>query len=468
MPPAHPLGLAEILSLVVVHLPPNSLPVCARVSKAWYQACLPFFWEDFSLKDSEKSLALIQSHSHLVKKLRIGSVPQEHATLRFSNLDSIHLESPGIEDSHTIRFILEHPMVTRLELRSLLPACEPAFWDRLLGFHNLRDLAMPSVEIFGANVDKFWQLCKRLQRLDIYVLDPTIDTPIPEKLTSIREFSLLACYANNIPFFIEFIRNCPYLTSIEWLSNPSQDEGFVSGLVKLLETNSLPNLERLHIGTGGISNVLFAKLLQHMPRITSLSVDFSQNAFRMDFATLLQPHFSNLRILEVTPTVEAKSSLAQDIMSSCPLLETLKAPFVDAHVVAEGKPWVCLNLKVLKLVFFFDPPNSITQLQPLILDRLATLTRLEELSMVGPLRRNFFGGTIDLRIESGLDRLSTLGRLSTFRICQMDQRMEHAEVDWMLKHWKNLTVFDGLLNNNDMSLNDELAERLEKHGISCE
>jgi len=63
----------------------------------------------------------------------------------------------------------------------------------------------------------------------------------------------------------------------------------------------------------------------------------------VDFATLIQLHFSNLRVLELDWYLETKSSLAQVIMSSCPLLEKLVAPLVDADVVTEGNPWVCLR-----------------------------------------------------------------------------------------------------------------------------
>jgi len=123
MPSTHPLELVEILSLVVAFLPLRSLLACARVSRVWYQACIPCIWNYLELNDPSK--------------LKIGCIPQEYVALRFVNLDSLELHAP---DTRTIQFIMEHPTVTTLELRDLSQDCQPAFWDALLGFRNLRSL----------------------------------------------------------------------------------------------------------------------------------------------------------------------------------------------------------------------------------------------------------------------------------------------------------------------------------------
>ncbi|KAK3823255.1 MAG: hypothetical protein J3Q66DRAFT_331260 [Benniella sp.] len=205
-----------------------------------------------------------------------------------------------------------------------------------------------------------------------------------------------------------------------------------------------------------------------MPRITSLHVDFSQDAFKMDFASLLQPHFSNLRDLVVKTEECIASPLAQVVMSSCPMLESLCAPFVDAHVVTEGKPWVCSNLKALVLRLCFSSASSVSHLQPLVFDRLSKLTRLQDLCMAGGFEDegpDLQHGVVDLRIDYGLGKLSTLRRLYAFTIWQMDQRMGDPEVDWILEHWRSLTIFTGSLNT-DPAVDQALRERLKGHGIS--
>jgi hypothetical protein len=269
-----------------------------------------------------------------------------------------------------------------------------------------------------------------------------------------------------VPFFMGFLRQCPHFTSIAWHTVLSQEAGFVSGLSELLEANALPNLECLMTGTRGISNDLFAKLIQTLPlRINTLSVRFSRSALKMDLATLFRPHFMNLRVLEVPGDVDIKSPFAQLIMSSCPLLEKLTAPNVDALVVTEGGPWVCSRLKSLNLTFCFDPPSTVSHLQPLVFDRLSKLTRLEELRMLGPRKHYNIGGTVNLKLEYGLDKLSTLRLLRLISLRDMVERIDNAEVDWMLEHWKSLALFTGRLNTWDSSTREALETRLKGHGI---
>ena len=142
-----------------------------------------------------------------------------------------------------------------------------------------------------------------------------------------------------------FLRKCPYLTSIVWPTIVSQETRFITALSELFEAKALPNLERfLQTGTQGINSDLFTRLILNLPqRINALTIRLTQTILEVDFATLIQLHFSNLRVLELDWYLETKSSLAQVIMSSCPLLEKLVAPLVDADVVTEGNPWVCLR-----------------------------------------------------------------------------------------------------------------------------
>ncbi|KAF9347779.1 hypothetical protein BGX34_002891 [Mortierella sp. NVP85] len=301
---------------------------------------------------------------------------------------------------------------------------------------------MSSLEIFGKNVDNFWSLCTRLEQLEIS-LQHRIDITLPPgEYPNLKHLGVYGCNAKMVPFFMGFLRQCPHLTSIAWRTVLSRGAGFISGLSELLEANALPNLECVIADTKGIRKGLFTKLIQNLPlRINTLSVRFSRRALKLDFAMLLQPHFMNLRVLEVPGDVDVKNSFAQLVMSSCPLLEKLTAPNVDALVVTEGEPW------------------------PLVFGRLSKLTRLEEMRMLGPKKHHNIGGTVDLRLEYGLDKLSTLRLLRFVSLRDMVEKMDNAEVDWMLEHWKSLTLFNGRLNTWDSSTREALETKLEGYGI---
>lgn len=459
----HPLELLELLELVVAYLPRRSLPACARVSKTWYQACVPLIWSDIDWDKLRDSTVLIQSHSHLVKKIKTGSMSKEHAAVRFQNLVSFELTSRLLVQHYCIEFIMQHPTITRLVLRKLYD-CPPAFWDALLGFQHLTSLYMSSFALFGANIDKFWQLATRLEQLDIDAMHyTTVNISIPPGAFSrIKHLGVDVCYPDNVPFFMDLLQQCPGITSIRWDTIHHDESAFVSGLTTLLEAAALPNLEHLDANVTEVSNDDVAKMILIMPRITTLSLRLSYNLYKMDFATILQPHFMNLRVLDVLPDKTIKSRIAQDVMSSCPFLEKLVVPCVDAYVVVEGKPWVCLRLKILHLTFCFDPPSTVSSLQPLVFDQLSKLSRLEEWSINW---QPVYAGSVDLRMECGLGKLSTLQQLHTVTLCNVVEKMRHQDVDWILKHWKSLMIFKGNLNTHDEKVRKALRSKMSKHGI---
>ncbi|KAK3823259.1 MAG: hypothetical protein J3Q66DRAFT_385679 [Benniella sp.] len=473
MPSTHPLDLTEILLLVIAYLPLKRLPACARVSKTWYQACIPVIWENISFyKDPKPNL--IQSHSHLVKKVKAGRMSEEYSTLRLSNLDSFELGCTGglsYNLPRTVQFIMEHPTITRLSLEYIYQECPPEFWDALLGFPHLRILFISSRNIFGTNPpDKFWQLCTRLERLEIVVsYQSSLNMKIPPgEFPSIKHLGVEGCNLRNVPLFINFIRRCPRLTSIRWRSI-FDDGTFLSSLAELLETKALPDMEHLVAGAKKVTNGTLTKVIQGMSRINTFLISVPEDAFKLDFATLFQPHFSSLRVLKMSSGKGVKSRLAQDVMSSCPLLEKLDVPSVDAIVIAEGKPWVCLRLKSLDMGIYFDPPSTLSHLQPLVFDKLSKLTRLERWYCPRPVTPgiNQKNGTgIDLRIENGLNKLSTLWLIRDVSIHYTDQEMGDAEVDWILQHWKHLVKIGMVLNKRDNAVGKALRVRMTERGIS--
>ncbi|KAK3823253.1 MAG: hypothetical protein J3Q66DRAFT_424881 [Benniella sp.] len=286
---------------------------------------------------------------------------------------------------------------------------------------------MSSLEVFGTNMDKFWQLCTRLERLDICV-DRHVHVALPPgEYPNLKHLGVEGCYVRDVSFSTEFVQRFPHLTSISWRASPVP--AFIFGLFKLLEAKALPNLEYLDTRTEEITIAFLPDLVLDI----------------------------------VSDTIE--SSLAQVPMSSCPLLEKLFAPPVGALVVTEGEPWVCLRLESLGLALCFDPPSTVSRLQPLILDRLSKLTQLEDLWMMGHEGHNNLGAKVDLRLENGLDKLSTLRLLRSLTLRDMIGRMGDAEVEWMLEHWKSLTFFSGALNTHNEAFNETLQERLKRGGI---
>jgi hypothetical protein len=73
--------------------------------------------------------------------------------------------------------------------------------------------------------------------------------------------------------------------------------------------------------------------------------------------------------------------------------------------------------------------------------------------------------TFDLRLELGLDKLSTLRSLSVISFLDTEQKMGDEEVDWILEHWTSLMIANGALNTSKPRVDEALRGRLEERGI---
>jgi hypothetical protein len=168
MPSPQPLDLPEIISHIASYISEGSRPACARVSKAWYRALLPFIWKEIKLNGwGRLSLEAIQSHSNLVKTLEVDNIPtQDYLALRCPNLVVLRLKH-SLRDEDSLEMIAEHPSISGLQLSGSMQRYPTWFWDKLIGFSNLKNLTAPFIKTGAEDIDKFWQLCTRLERLSL-------------------------------------------------------------------------------------------------------------------------------------------------------------------------------------------------------------------------------------------------------------------------------------------------------------
>ncbi|KAF9940193.1 hypothetical protein BGZ65_007845 [Modicella reniformis] len=143
----------------------------------------------------------------------------------------------------------------------------------------------------------------------------------------------------------------------------------------------------------------------------------------------LQPHFETITEINLNGKSTAASAIAQEILSSCPMLTRFGTSYMEGTHIAEGQPWVCLGLKELDAGLKFEP-LTIHHVQPLVFDQLSRLTRIEDLTLDSELYRDAaFQTTSDLRLEYGLHKLATLRSLEMFIFHRTTQRMGYFEMN---------------------------------------
>jgi len=468
MASTHPLEIPEILLYVASYVSVQSLPVCARVSKSWHQAFMPAVWKEIDLSDYKNGAFMaIRSHRHLVKSFDLSSLLQEPVIL--PNLNSLSVVSPAVPKA--TKLILNHTSISHLRFNRFQPS--PRLWSKLLGFPNLNRLELCRIKIDEKHIGSFWQLCTHLEHLGVRNSDIVDRGQLSSmEFPRLKELNLWQydCKSRTVSLFMEFMSKCRGLTSCEWGSSPLNDEPFPPGFLQLLNANTWPHLHGLTLWEHKISQDDFPKIIVGIPRLASLDILCYSDAVKPDIMELLRPHFSRLTALRLRLVDErVMCPMAQEILSSCPLLESFRASRINATTVAEGDPWVCLGLKDLHLGFVFDP-STIRLVQPRVFDQLSRLTRLQYLYLWtitmsdGPIFTRF-QKTVDLRLKNGLGRLSTLRALQHLEFDHSEQRMGDREIDWILEHWRCLSWIDGTFNTRKPKLDRALRNRLKDHGL---
>jgi len=454
----HPLETPEILWEVSKYVSGRTLLACVRVSMAWYQTFLPQIWKDIELtKNKAHPSGAIHGYMYnrLVKILRIrGALKREHSSLSLPNLASLTIENANW-DENLFRLVGNHPTLIHLDQRGIIGTHSTRFLGILAGLHRLKDLKLMGLEVNENNVDTFWQLCARLERLDVsFQQISTQDRQPSIEFPSMRELQVKAFPVNSAPWILDFMQRCPGLGSFESMSNRLR-------IAPLVSAGTWPHLQSIALWVASKDDEDVANIVAGMQRIIAFEVLLS--FFTPRVMDLLRPHFIHLQTLGIDAIQGFTSAMAQEIMSSCPSLTKFKGCKIRAVDIVGGQPWVCLKLKILQLGIYADV-LPINQVQPSVFDQLSRLTQLQELLVYCGEREEIL---LDLRLEYGLGRLSTLRslRLLDFGVSQR-QMMRQPEIEWILEHWKSLERIHGKLNALNPALDKVLKMKLTHHGIA--
>ncbi|KAG0219173.1 hypothetical protein BGX31_011376, partial [Mortierella sp. GBA43] len=493
MVPSHPLELPEVLGHVAQYLPKQSFLTCVFVSKAWHQVFVPLIWKYILLDDDNPvPPTALQDHSHLVKSLVINTtLTPELVSLRCPNLTSLSLRA-SLGSLDVTDFVVEHRLLTSLKLVKLTSSTYSSqFWKRLSRLEHLRDVSLSEVEMDDDDevLDHFWQLCSQLERLEVRGLriaqqqeqqesqEPQERYEPLEQLERqqeqhtnlgawqfprLKDFNFWTSNDNEALFFLELAQRCPNLTLFDWIDDERVGESSTSHFAHLVATGTWPHLHSLYLAAVDFTMDKLSQIIGGMQKIEDLGI--SCELLHPIFLDRIHPHFATLRSLDLVSGDRSISCVTQEILASCPSLEHISVRRMNATDIIAGKPWVCLRLRVLHASVCFKS-STLHEHQPLVLDRLATLTRLQELYMHGVRESGHTTGALDLRLEYGLAKLASLQSLYAITFRYSKQWMSDLEIDWMLEHWKCLSYVRGALHVDDAEIDKRLKEKLRGHGV---
>ncbi|KAF9099200.1 hypothetical protein BGX27_000655, partial [Mortierella sp. AM989] len=315
----------------------------------------------------------------------------------------------------------------------------------------------------------FWEICSN--QLESLIVD-YIDIP-----------GLLQMASENVDFFenmkliaiermvglegfvqLEIARRCTNLETLklQLFSLNKSTVTVTDDFVRLIAADSWPKLRSLSYSGPKMSEKDVVSILQSLKQCRQWYLPTS--TFGSQSFLALKEHFSTLVDLNVESYTGLSSEMTQEILCSCSRLQVFRGDEIDARVIVEGKPWVCLSLQSLTIFIMANSASAVTipssiggfehgdavqgmgvkakkayNVQMLVFEQLSRLHKLSTLKIGNnATSRQAFRHGLSLRLHNGLDMLGRLTAMEQLHFHGTYQTMEIGDIEWMLSRWTRL------------------------------
>ena len=214
-------------------------------------------------------------------------------------------------------------------------------------------------------------------------------------------------------------------------------------------------LESLSIhGHGEINLIYFRRVVESLPLLTDL--DLSRSSGPGIISCLICPYLATLRLrrLKIDKCVWVTATAIQNVLCSMAGLQVLIVDCItDTAIGEDPRPWICTGLRELSVGIAVC---SGLEGYGLILERLATLERLESLTVLSGRSHVLSWAAahanevevenMQLLLERGLDLLKSLKQLRTLKVDHAVTTWGVNEAQWALQNWVHLIGLDIAVN----------------------
>ncbi|KAF9566393.1 hypothetical protein EC968_003767 [Mortierella alpina] len=385
--------------------------------------------------------------------------------------------------SEFVQAIHDCPFLTRLQLVDIrvegtldLKSGGGAAIDRRL---RLSAVATPESVAAKATMEAdrqetvrlFYETVHRLESLSVTRLD--LRLPLnrsTDVFYRLRKLSLVEC-TSTYREQLQFVSQCQYLTHLK-LQLYGRDERLdPEDLDAIGLATCCPRITHLNLAHLKIQDQEIAKLLSHLPNLTHLDAQWTEFAGRsLEYVVSQESRLrEQLQSLDLTAAKMASSPLIQTLLCQCSGLKRFRATSINARDmvfgVASGQrteplnSWACLRLWELQLSIVGIPAGD-RSLQQGVYSQLSKLTELRVLGLGGNNLSTWFRiETLELSLGSGLSELQRLKELRVFNFSYMCHDLGMDEVEYMMRHWKNLSTVIGTIHSyRDAKRDREVSE----------
>jgi len=471
MAPKSPMEIQEVVEMVVSHLKKEDVKRCILVSKSWRDVFLPYRWLNVRAgyrKDGIQPIGpgrdALCNHRHLIWSLILIREIDEFSEYDYSYLGRLEINMIGLKPRNNrlnMNLATKTPMLVNLILVNVVVPLE--FWDTLSNHPRLKRLHLDSMTIHDESA-AFWRTCMKLESLQMEcVIMEVGDRPRDMVFHRLRQLMLNIIHWRNGIFLSDLMLRSPMLESLEYRALRSET------FLEPTASGSCLHLKKLHLH-GCFEeedlNFLFKRVRDGDGNNVYLE------PYRSGLDTVSETfgsHYQSLVDVDLHDCVKISRSIVPDILCLCPRLEKLQAKNVLACGVMERGPWVCQQLRELRIQFCFEIFEE--DLQPLIFERLSTLVRLEQLTLdycsFDRYEKQY--DMLECRLDRGLGRLASLQQLTSVWLDTpignwQNPNLSMEDVMWMVENWKGLKKVVGYLNwRQDLAA--QLRSVFDSHGI---
>lgn len=409
-------------------------------------------------------LEQLARNAHHVRELiyQNRALPAEFLSIPYTSLTKLHLlcgsfVSGGL-DVHFAHLVTVCHQLEDLAIVELDSEKAPKTWQSIVSKPRLRVL---NVSGCSMTANDFATLCrsltgvKRLKLVENHCRGNG-EAPPWDGLQILSEMDEICLdESSNVPL----LRFCPNLRSFIWKGTTRDgNNSALDELHRMLQAGYLRQLDSLCFSRIKDYHRL-ALCVDAVDRIRALDlVQDIKGGHCKPLWKALTRHFPTLEQLSYRNMDSAAGTVAkavQVILSSCPLLTSLQATRLSPSHIINGEPWVCSNLRTLKIeiVIGGQSMDTIRSQSRAIFVRLSQLEKLRHLEIreAGGLTSTasrVCSQGLDLRLASGLGQLWTLKNLRCLDFGYTIQNMSAEDIAWMRKHWTRLEHVEGRCNKH--------------------
>ncbi|KAG0100541.1 hypothetical protein BGZ93_010864 [Podila epicladia] len=460
--------LPELLIAASKYFTAQGATAPSLVCRSWYQAFAPVIWYRLSMSSCRffgqyQPLEQLARNAHHVRELiyQNHALPAEFLSIPYANLTKLDLLCgsfvSGDLDVHFAQLVTVCQQLEDLAIVELDSESAPKTWQSIVSRPRLRVLNISGCSM---TVNDFATLLrsltsvKRLKLVENHCRGNG-EAPLWDGLEILSEMDEICLDESSNVSLLKF---CPNLRSLTWKGTTRDgNNSALDELRRMLQAGYLRQLDSLCFSRIKDYQRL-ALCMDALGRIRALDlVQDIRGGHCKPLWMALTRHFPTLEQLSYR-SMERIAVVAKAfpvILSSCPRLTNFQATQLRPYQLINGEPWVCSNLRTLKIEIVINGQSmdTIRCQSRAIFGRLSQLEKLTHLEIheAGGLTSaasRVYSQGLDLRLESGLGQLWTLKNLQYLDFGYTVQNMSAEDIAWMRKHWTRLEHVEGRCNKH--------------------